>query len=85
MDAIWGYTQFAIDKETKKMLTICSKSGVYEWQRMPFGPAPAPAEMQGYVATKFGALRDNDNLKFCTPCMDNLKISSITLEEHSSI
>jgi hypothetical protein len=44
VDAIWGYTQFAIDKETKKMLTICSKSGVYEWQRMPFGPAPAPAE-----------------------------------------
>jgi hypothetical protein len=58
VDAIWGYTQFPINKETKRMLTICTRSGLYEWQQMPFGPAPAPAEMQGYVATRFGGLRD---------------------------
>ena len=58
VDAIWGYTQFQIDDYTKRLLVICSRSGLYEWTRMPFGPFPAPAEMQGYVAQKFGSLRD---------------------------
>ena len=49
---------------------------------MPFGPAPAPAEMQGYVATKFGSLRDKNGDEFCTPCMDDIKVSSHTLDEH---
>ena len=50
VDAIWGYTQFMLDDKTQKILTVCHKSGLYEWQRMPFGPAPAPAEMQSYCA-----------------------------------
>ena len=58
VDAIWGYTQFLLDEETRKLLVICTKSGLYEWLRMPFGPAPAPAEMQSYVATKFGNLHE---------------------------
>ena len=49
---------------------------------MPFGPAPAPAEMQGYVATKFGMMTDKRGEEFCTPCMDDVKISSKTFEEH---
>ena len=31
-------------------------SGLYEWLRMPFGPAPAPAMMQQYVSERFGTL-----------------------------
>ena len=54
VDAIWGYTQFLLDEETRKLLVVCTRSGLYEWLRMPFGPAPAPAEMQSYVANKFG-------------------------------
>ena len=53
VDAIWGYTQFLLDDETKKLLVICTRSGLYEWLRMPFGPAPAPAEMQSHVAGRF--------------------------------
>ena len=82
VDAIWGYTQFLLDEPTRKMLVICSRSGLYEWTRMPFGPAPAPAEMQSYVARSFGALRDRDGKEFCSPCMDDLKVSSKTLKEH---
>ena len=41
IDAIW----FLLDDETKKLLVVCTKSGLYEWQRMPFALAPAPAEM----------------------------------------
>ena len=58
IDAIWGYTQFLVDEETSRVLTVCAKSGLYQVLRMPFGPAPAPPEMQSYVARVFGELRD---------------------------
>ena len=45
VDAIWGYTQFLLDDETRRLLVICTRTGLYEWLRMPFGPAPAPAEV----------------------------------------
>ena len=76
VDAIWGYTQFAIDAATEKLLVICTRTGLYEWLRMPFGPSPAPAEMQSYAATRFGALRNRNGDEFVSPCMDDLKISS---------
>ena len=82
VDAIWGYTQFLLTDDTKKILTVCSRSGLYEWQRMPFGPSPAPAEMQGYMAHRFGSLRDKKGREFVVACMDDLKISSKTFEEH---
>ena len=82
VDAIWGYTQFELDQPTKRMLVVCAKSGLYEPQRMPFGPAPAPAHMQSYVHTKFGSLVDSKGERFVSPCMDDLKISSRTLDEH---
>ena len=80
VDAIWGYTQFELTEETRRLLVICSRSGLYEWTRMPFGPSPAPAEMQGYVAQRFGSLRDKRGNEFCSPCMDDLKIS-VTVPE----
>ena len=68
VDAIWGYTKFLLDDETKKLLVVCTESGLYEWQRMPLGPAPAPAEMQSYVATRFGDLRDRCYHRSISPC-----------------
>jgi len=82
VDAIWGYTQFLLDSETRKLLVICTRSGLYEWTRMPFGPAPAPAEMQSYVASSFGRLRNPHGEEFVSPCMDDIKVSSRTFEEH---
>jgi hypothetical protein len=82
VDAIWGYNQFELDDATKKLLVVTARSGLHETSRMPFGPAPAPAEMQGFVSTKFGSLRDKDGVEFCTPCMDDLKVSSISFEKH---
>ena len=49
---------------------------------MPFGPAPAPAEMQSYVANRFGSLRNKRGEEFVSPCMDDIKISSETFAEH---
>ena len=49
---------------------------------MPFGRAPAPAEMQSYVATTFGTLRNELGQEIVCPCMDDLKVSSLGLERH---
>ena len=81
VDAIWGYTQYLLDEDTKKLLVVCTESGLYEWQRMPFGPAPAPVEIQSYVATRFVDLRDRDGNHSISPCMDDLKVSSVSFEK----
>ena len=49
---------------------------------MSFGPAPAPAEMQSCVATRFGDLRDREGNSFVSPCMDDLRVSSESFEKH---
>ena len=82
VDAIWGYTQFLLDDETRRLLVICTRTGLYEWLRMPFGPAPAPAEMQSFVQNKFGLLCNRHGNPVCSPCMDDLKVSSDTADEH---
>ena len=83
IDAIWGYTQFLEDETASRILTVCARSGLYQMLRMPFGPAPAPPEMQSYVARTFGELRNAWGEKICVPLMDDLSMSSWTFEEHS--
>jgi len=83
VDAIWGYTQFLLGPKTRRMLIVCTRSGLYEWLRMPFGPAPAPAHMQSYVQQTFGVLRDKEQgTPYCTPLMDDICVSSATFEKH---
>ena len=83
IDAIWGYTQFLVDEKTSRVLTVCAKSGLYRILRMPFGPAPAPPEMQSYVARTFGSITDPDTKEpVCIPLMDDLTISSESFEKH---
>ena len=83
VDAIWGYTLFLMDESTRKLVVICTRSGLHEWLRIPFGPAPAPAEMQSYVANRFGSLRNKRGEEFVSPCMDDNKIGSETFAEHT--
>jgi hypothetical protein len=82
VDALWGYTQFEITDATKELLCITTHLGLYEWTRMPFGPAPAPAEMQASVHTRFGTMTDEQGQPFISPCMDDLLVTSVTLREH---
>ena len=50
---------------------------------MPFGPAPAPPEMQSFAARTFGEIRDRKTGdKVCVPLMDDLPISRWTLRDH---
>ena len=48
---------------------------------MPFGPAPAAAEMQSSVAGQFGTLRNRHGQEFVSPSVDDLKVSSRTFDE----
>ena len=84
IDAIWGegHTRCLVDETTRRVLTVCAKSGLYQMLRMPFGPAPATAEMQGYVARQFQALRDSKQKEFCIALVDDLSLHSSTLSEH---
>ena len=51
--------------------------------RMPFGPAPAAAHRQNYVAKEFGGLwTPKTKMPCCTTLMDDLACCSETLEEH---
>ena len=84
IDAIWGYTQFLLDETTSRVLTVCARSGLYQMLRMPFGPAPAPPEMQSYVDRTFGTLIDPETgEQACVPLMDDLAISSRVFPEHT--
>ena len=83
VDAIWGYTQFLLGPKTRRMLTICTRSDLYEWLRMPFGPSPAPAHMQSYAHATFGVLTDPETgAYFCMPLMDDIPVSSVDFEKH---
>ena len=83
IDAIWGYTQFMVDEPTSRILTVCAKSGLYQVLRMPFGPAPAPPEMQSYVQRTFGPLVSPDTGdRVCEPLMDDIPVSSATFDQH---
>ena len=41
---------------------------------MPFGPALAPAEMQGYVASMFGSLSNRTGEEWVLACTDDILI-----------
>ena len=80
-----GCAQLLLDEETRKKLRVCTTSGIYEWLRMPFGPAPAPALMQGFVQKKYAPLVSKATKKpHCTPLMDDIVCSSPTFEAHVS-
>ena len=71
-----------LDETASRVLTVCARSGLFQMLRMPFGPAPAPPEMQSYVVKKFGELRDPETgEKICVRLMDDLTISSATFTD----
>ena len=82
-DCMWGFTQLLLDEETSRKLVICTRSGLYRWLRLPFGPMPGPAIFQSYVHSKFYHLQDREGERFVCALMDDIKISSRTRERSS--
>ena len=57
LDLLQGYYQIALHEESRYLTAFQTTEGLYEYTRLPFGLAPAPAVFQNFVDTLLGVLR----------------------------
>lgn len=78
LDAAMGYWQIPIAEEDRKYTAVITQEGLFEFVRMPFGLANAPATFQRFMdqSLKHGLG------KFCCVYLDDVLIFSNTFEEH---
>ena len=79
LDALWGYWQIRMAKDSVKKTSIRTPLGSYEFLVMPFGLTNAPATFQRFMDE---ALRDY-TMKFCMVYIDDIIIYSKTAKEHA--
>ena len=77
-DLVKAYWQVEVDPASRKYLAFITPDGLYEWTRMPFGVAAAPATQQRMVDRLLAGL------KWCCAIayLDDIVIFSNTFEEH---
>ena len=77
-DLVKAYWQVEVDPASRKYLAFITPDGLYEWTRMPFGVAAAPATQQRMVDKLLAGL------KWCCAIayLDDIVIFSNTFEEH---
>ena len=51
LDLTQAYNQLLVDEDTQKLLTINTRRGLYQYKRLPFGVASAPAIFQRVMDT----------------------------------
>ena len=78
LDLSHAYHQIELDPEARKYTTINTQRGLFEYTRLPFGIASAPAMFQ---RTMESLLAD---IPMCKPYLDDIIISGKTDEEHLS-
>lgn len=76
LDLSHAYHQIELDAEARKFTTINTHRGLFEYSRLPFGIASAPAMFQ---RTMESLLAD---IPMCKPYLDDIIISGKTDEEH---
>ena len=76
LDLSHAYHQIELDPEARKYTTINTLRGLFEYTRLPFGIASAPAMFQ---RTMEGLLAD---IPMCKPYLDDIIISGKTDEDH---
>ena len=54
MDAVSGFNHLELSPRAKEVLAICSASGLYAWNSLPFGPADGPQAFQAAMRRIFG-------------------------------
>ena len=78
LDLSAAYQQMELDEESKKLVTITTHQGLYEYTRLPFGVASAPAVFQ----------RAMDSILQGIPqviCyLDDILVTGRTVEEHNA-
>ena len=77
-DLVKAYWQVGVEPDSRKYLAFITPDGLYEWTRMPFGIAAAPATQQRMVDKLLAGL------KWCCAIayLDDIVIFSSTFEEH---
>ena len=80
MDLASGYWQIPVREEDKPKTAFVSKSGLYEFQFMPFGMVNAPSTFERCMETILRGL----HWKTCLIYLDNIIVFSETIEEHLS-
>lgn len=77
LDMLSGFHQLSIDPESVPKTAFVTPEGHYEFLRMPFGLANAPAAFQRAINKALGKLKDNVALVY----MDDILVPSISIEE----
>lgn len=77
LDLASGYYQIPMAAESRHLTAFVTPDGHYEFKRMPFGLANAPAVFQKMMNKLLGSRRFTSALAY----MDDLLIPSITIEE----
>lgn len=65
-----------LDEESKKMLVVSTPLGLFQYQRLPYGIARAPAIFQKYMEQLLVGIEG------CGNYLDDIIISASTIQEH---
>lgn len=76
LDLSHAYHQVELDPEARKFTTINTHRGLFQYARLPFGIASAPALFQRTMETLLA------EIPMCRPYLDDIIISGRTDEEH---
>ncbi|KAF9760727.1 Transposon Ty3-I Gag-Pol polyprotein [Nosema granulosis] len=78
LDATSGYYQLAMEENDKQKTAFAWKSGLYEWERMPFGLCNASATFQRTMDQVF--LKERD--RFVLVYLDDIIVYSNNKDDH---
>lgn len=76
LDLSHAYHQVELEPEARKYTTINTHRGLYQYTRLPFGLASAPALFQRTMESLIG------DIPMCRPYLDDIIVSGKTEEEH---
>ena len=76
VDLAHAYMQIPLDDETKKLTTINTHRGLFQYNRLPFGIASAPAIFQRTIETVLQGIPDT------SVYIDDILVTGSTPEQH---
>lgn len=71
-----AYLQMELEESSKSVLVVNTPAGLFQYQRMPYGIASAPAIFQKYLEQLL------QGIEGCGNYLDDIIISAPTIEEH---
>ena len=80
LDLFSGYWQVGLDPSTAHKSAFVTPSGIYQWKRLPFGIASAPASFQHLLTQVLQRL----NYQCVLVYVDDILVFSKTFEDHIS-